>query len=219
MNHDSNPLRLHHELDKLETMQPPRLAHLFRWDREQEKVTLLPPRVSYLLAYSLGIISIMLALGLPILILILDLKNDDYTFLIFILVLVSIFLFCLGIYSFAIARNLGFTILDLKNKTIHLEKIGVFSQYDIKGITICASPYNQSFKSHFESIIRQNRNSLEDKNLVKDVTIGVQFNRKFFLKFRIMALMNYRIYRDAKSFQDALAEFFDCPCIDLNNRS
>lgn len=216
MDSDSNAQRLHRELDKFETIQQPRLAHLFCWDRRNETVTVFPRKANYLAAYSLGVLCILLSLVLLGWILGDSSLTDDAPIVIWVL-LSAVFFLSLGIYTFTAAKRSSFIILDLRHKTVHLEKIGVFEKHAIAGITICANPWTERFRSKFAACILRDETLLEDENFVKNVTIGVRFDKSFFLGFKTIPIINYRHFRDAKSFQYALANFYDCQRIDITN--
>lgn len=216
---DPDRSRLCRELDKLgKIYQRTKRDCFFYWDKAGETVTIFPPKIAYLFAYGLGFLSVSGALALSGLMLV-ELPNltDENAAVIFAIVLPPVLgLFGLGVYAFAAAERIGFTMLDLRHKIIFLEKIGVFAERDIAGIVICANPWNERFRSHFEDILRNEKTLLADESFVKNVTVSVRFNKRLFLGFKTKPIAIFRHYQDAKTFQYALAKFYNCQQIELN---
>ena len=208
---------LHHEFDKIVTLHTDSgKENLVFWNKQNQTFIVFPRQIEYLKAYCIGAFSILLSLALPglILFLIPMSTGNESTFITLVLITATVFL-STGVYTLMAAARIGFIMLDVQQETIHLQKIGVFKKQDIAGITIRANPWTERYRSHLLSLIKNDEALLDDSDVIKNVTVGIRFYKPIFLGFRVTPLINYRHFRDAKSFQQTLADFYECQLMDL----
>ncbi|MEM1255070.1 MAG: hypothetical protein AAGI69_21760 [Cyanobacteria bacterium P01_H01_bin.21] len=207
---------LHCELDKIVTLhRETQKENLVFWNKQDQTFVFFPRKTQYLIAYSVGACSFLLSVALPgIIVFLMPVPVDNRNFLIVFVPTAATVFFGIGIYSCMMAARIGFVMLDIKNKTVHLQKIGTFSKREIAAITIRANLWTERYRSHVRSLL-SDETFLEDGNVIKNATVGIRFHKPIFLGFRVTPLMNYKHFRDAKSFQRALANFFECQLVDL----
>lgn len=183
-----------------------RHKHLVDWNKDTGVFTIAPDRLVLWGTYTLSIYCVLAAIACLSLMVLLPVSAGDRVFLAVFMPIMSAFFFGVGLFTLVQARVIGSVSLDIKSKTVHLQKIGLFQQQDIAAITLRRNVWTERYRS-------QVINTIRDEDL-KSATVGIRFRKRIFLNFKDIGLLTVRDAQAARAFQQALGDIYVCSRIE-----